>query len=166
MATWFQAKIRFVQEDEKGVARNINQTYLFDAVSYTDAEARSYQYLAGEVPDFQLVGLTKMKLNDVYFEDNEAEIWFKCKVSYIVFDEKTQKDKKVPFAFLLNAATVKDAYMILESRLGSVQDYIITDIGATKILDVIPYEEQEKPQEIPSNLKPISEVLSTHPSEE
>ncbi len=161
MATWFQAKIKFVQEDEKGVARNINQVYLFDAVSYTDAEARAYQHLAAEVPDFQLTGLTKMKLNEVFFEENSSEIWFKCKVSYIIFDEKSQKDKKVPYAFLLNAHNIKDAYGILEGKLGSVQDYVITDIGATKILDVIPYEEeenQEQPQITP-NLRPLSEVI-------
>ncbi len=161
MATWFQARIKFVQEDEKGVARNINQVYLFDAVSYTDAEARAYQHLAAEVPDFQLTGLTKMKLNEVFFEENSSEIWFKCKVSYIIFDEKSQKDKKVPYAFLLNAHNIKDAYGILEGKLGSVQDYVITDIGATKILDVIPYEEeenQEQPQITP-NLRPLSEVI-------
>lgn len=163
MATWFQAKIKFVQEDEKGVAKNINQVYLFDAVSYTDAEARAYQHLAAEVPDFQLAGLTKMKINEVFFEENSAEIWFKCIVSYIVFDEKSQKDKKVPYVFLLNAHTIKDAYMILESKLGTVQDYIITDIGATKILDVIPYEEEEAAPEEPvitSTMRPLSEVLN------
>jgi hypothetical protein len=158
MATWFQAKIKFVQEDEKGVARNINQVYLFDAVSYTDAEARAYQHLAAEVPDFQLTGLTKMKLSEVFFEENSSEIWFKCKVSYIIFDEKSQKDKKVPYAFLLNAHNIKDAYGILEDKLGSVQDYIITDIGATKILDVIPYEEEET--EVAPNLRPLSEVIA------
>ncbi len=170
MATWFQAKIKFVQEDEKGVARNISQVYLFDAVSYTDAEARAYQHLAAEVPDFQLTGLTKVKLNEVYFEENSSELWFKCKVSYIVFDEKTQREKKVPYAFLLNAHTIKDAYSILESRLGTVQDYIITDIGATKILDVIPYEEDndlEEPEPvITESMKPLSEVLKTFSGEE
>jgi hypothetical protein len=161
MATWFQAKIKFVQEDEKGVARNINQVYLFDAVSYTDAEARAYQHLAAEVPDFQLTGLTKMKLNEVFFEENSSEIWFKCKVSYIIFDEKSQKDKKVPYVFLLNAHNIKDAYDILEGKLGSVQDYIITDIGATKILDVIPYEEEESQEpQITPNLRPLSEVIT------
>lgn len=166
MATWFQAKIKFVQEDEKGVARNISQVYLFDAVSYTDAEARAYQHLAAEVPDFQLTGLSKIKLNEVYFEENSSEIWFKCKVSYIVFDEKSQREKKVPYAFLLNAHTIKDAYTILESKLGTVQDYIITDIGATKILDVIPYEEDSDDLEEPrpvitESMKPLSEVLKT-----
>jgi len=165
MATWFQAKIKFVQEDEKGVARNINQVYLFDAVSYTDAEARAYQHLAAEVPDFQLTGLNKMKLNEVYFEENSSEIWFKCKVSYIVFDEKTQREKKVPYAFLLNAHTIKDAYTILESKLGTVQDYIITDIGATKILDVIPYEEDNDLEEpvpvVTERMKPLAEVMKT-----
>ncbi|MBX2951924.1 MAG: DUF4494 domain-containing protein [Leadbetterella sp.] len=170
MATWFQAKIKFVQEDEKGVARNVGQVYLFDAVSYTDAEARAYQHLAAEVPDFQLTGLTKMKLNEVYFEENSSEIWFKCKVSYIVFDEKSQREKKVPYTFLLNAHTIKDAYIILESKLGTVQDYIITDIGATKILDVIPYEEDtelEEPQPvITEKMKPLAEVLKAFDAEE
>lgn len=169
MATWFQAKIKFVQEDEKGVARNIGQVYLFDAVSYTDAEARAYQHLAAEVPDFQLTGLTKMKLNEVYFEENGAEIWFKCKVSYIIFDEKTQRDKKVPYTFLLNAPTIKDAYQILESKLGTVQDYIITDIGATKIVDVIPYEEESTDTEAPvltDRMRPLSEVLEGFKADE
>lgn len=148
----------------------MGQVYLFDAVSYTDAEARAYQHLAAEVPDFQLTGLTKMKLNEVYFEENSSEIWFKCKVSYIVFDEKSQREKKVPYTFLLNAHTVKDAYTILESKLGTVQDYIITDIGATKILDVIPYEEDtelEEPQPvITEKMKPLADVLKDFDAEE
>jgi Domain of unknown function (DUF4494) len=161
MATWYQSKIRFQQQDEKGNNKTINQVYLFDAVSYTDAEARSYNYFAAELPEFQLVGLTKMKFNEVFFIENNAEIWFKCKVQYIVFDEKTQNDKKVPFIMLLNAHDIKECYGLLIEKLGSVQDYIISDINATKILDVIPYEEPESENKpIPSNLKPMSEVLA------
>lgn len=161
MATWYQAKIRFQQQDEKGGNKTINQVYLFDAVSYTDAEARSYNFFAAELQDFQLVGLTKMKFNEVFFIENNSEIWFKCKVQYIVFDEKTQNDKKVPFLMLLNAHDIKECYGILVEKLGSVQDYIISDINATKILDVIPYEEPEvESKEIPTNLKPLNEVIA------
>ena len=71
------------------------RTAALAAQNRTDAEARAYQHLAAEVPDFQLTGLTKMKLNEVYFEENSSELWFKCKVSYIVFDEKSQREKKV-----------------------------------------------------------------------
>lgn len=161
MATWYQAKIRFQQQDEKGGNKTINQVYLFDSVSYTDAEARSYNFFAAELQDFQLVGLTKMKFNEVFFIENKAEIWFKCRVQYIVFDEKTQNDKKVPFLMLLNAHDIKECYGILVEKLGSVQDYIISDINATKILDVIPYEEPEVEKiEIPANLKPLNDLIA------
>jgi hypothetical protein len=161
MATWYQSKIRFQQQDEKGNNKTINQVYLFDAVSYTDAEARSYNYFAAELQEFQLVGLTKMKFNEVFFIDNNAETWWKCRVQYLVFDEKTQNEKKVPFVMLLNANDIKECYALLVEKLGSVQDYIISDINATKILDVIPYEEQEvETTEIPANLKPLSEVMA------
>ena len=161
MATWYQAKIRFIQQDEKGGNKTINQAYLFDAVSYTDAEARAYAYCAAELQDFQLVGLTKMKFNEVFFIENNAELWWKARAQYIVFDEKSQKEKKVPFVFLLNAQDIKEVYGLMIEKLGSVQDYIISDINVTKILDVIPYEEaepEEKP--IPANLKPLSEVMA------
>ena len=62
---------------------------------------------------------------------------------------------------LLNAHDIKECYGILVEKLGSVQDYIISDINATKILDVIPYEEPEvESKEIPTNLKPLSEVIA------
>ncbi|MBP6619190.1 MAG: DUF4494 domain-containing protein, partial [Leadbetterella sp.] len=135
----------------------------FDAVSYTDAEARAYAYCAEELQEFQLVGLTKMKFNEVFFIENNQELWWKARAQYIVFDEKSQKEKKVPFVFLLNAQDIKEVYGLMVEKLGSVQDYIISDISVTKILDVIPYEEvaeetEEKP--IPANLKPLSEVMA------
>jgi Domain of unknown function (DUF4494) len=161
MATWYLAKISVQQLDEKGNNRAISQAYLFDAVSYTDAEARVTAYVAPENPGFTLVGLTKLKLNEVFFIENNAETWFKSKVQYIVYDEKSQKEKLVPFLFLINAKDIKECYGQLVEKLGSVQDYLITDINVTKILDVIPYEELDEnaPLVETRNLRPLSEVI-------
>ncbi|MGL4631479.1 MAG: DUF4494 domain-containing protein [Leadbetterella sp.] len=160
MATWYLAKISFLQQDEKGNNKTIKSSYLFDAVSYTDAEARVTDYVAPENPMFTLEGLTKMKLNEVFFIENGAEVWFKCKVQYIVYDEKSQKEKQVPFLFLINSHDIKECYGNLIEKLGTVQDYIVSDINVTKILDVIPYEENaEKSLEIKPNMKPLSQVI-------
>jgi hypothetical protein len=161
MANWFVAKISFQQADEKGNNKAITQQYLFDAVSYTDCEARVTAYVAPENPDFTIVGLTKIKLHEVFFIENNAETWFKCKVQYIVFDEKSQKEKLVPFLFLINANDIKECFGELVEKLGKVQDYLITDINVTKILDVIPYEEGEENlnMELKPSLKPLAEVL-------
>jgi Domain of unknown function (DUF4494) len=162
MATWYLAKISVQQLDEKGNNKSISQSYLFDAVSYTDAEARVTAYVAPENPGFTLIGLTKLKLNEVFFIENNAETWFKSKVQYIVYDEKSQKEKLVPFLFLINAHDIKECYGQLVEKLGEVQDYLITDINVTKILDVIPYEEMEEnaPLVETRNLRPLSEIIA------
>jgi len=141
--SWYKATINFIQQDEKGQTRKVSQQYLFDAVSYTDAEARAYAYCAEEpkAMEFKVSNIAKQAVNEVFFIENNSEKWFKAKVSYIVFDEKSQREKKVPFNFILNAYDIKDAYDLLSQKLGTVQDYFIESIISTGILDVIPYTE-------------------------
>lgn len=143
MALWFQSNIRYTQQDEQGKQKVVNEVYLFDAVSFTDAEAKTYSFVAQNWPDFQLINIKRLKLQDVFFVENGAETWFKCKVQYITFDEKSQKEKKTAYNMLINAENVKDAYDLLRERLGPINDYIISDINATTILEVVPYESIE-----------------------
>jgi hypothetical protein len=157
--SWFQIKIKYQQVAEGDKVVNVTEAYLFDAVSYTDAETRGYQYLANGRQDFQLFSIAKMKLVEVFMVENGAENWFKCRVQYIIFDEKTKTEKKTAVAMLINAEHIKEAYDSLRERLGSVDDYIISDINVTKLLEVIPYE--QTPEQILSqgNFKPIEEVV-------
>lgn len=157
MPLWFQANIKYNQTDEQGKVKAINEIYLFDAVSYTDAEAKAYGYVADNLQDFQLVNIKRLKLNEVFFVEDGAETWFKCKVQYIIFDEKSQKEKKVPYNMLINAETVREAYDFLKERLGPVSDYIISDITTTNILEVVPYENIED-KLAAGRLRPLSEI--------
>lgn len=141
---WFLAKIRYQKENEAGSLVTINEEYLIDAVSYTEGEARTFEIVGSVTPDFQLVSLKKMKLSEVFFEENGSEIWYKAKVQYIAFDEKTQKEKKVPHFMLINAENPKDVYDALVKNLGSLNDYQITDINITAILEVHPYKTEEE----------------------
>ncbi|UBM60612.1 DUF4494 domain-containing protein [Marinilongibacter aquaticus] len=153
MSSWYQTKIKFQQVVEDDKVKNITEAYLFDAMSYTEAEAHSYDYLSSLRPNFEMQSITKMKLAEVFMQENGAETWFKCRVQYIIFDEKTNSEKKTAVNMLINADNVKHAYESLAERLGTVEDYIISDINATKILDVVPYEEVQK-----SGLTPMSEL--------
>jgi Domain of unknown function (DUF4494) len=139
MATWYLGKIRFQKEDEAGSLKTINEEYLVDAVSYTDGEARMFEVVASNTPEFQLVKLTKLRLSEVFFEENGSETWYKAKVQYLSFDEKTQKEKKVPHVMLINAENPKEVYEALVKNLGNLNDYLITDINITTILEVCPY---------------------------
>lgn len=172
MPTWFQGSIKYQKEeivtDRQGDQvrlKTITEAYLVDAVSYTDAEARLYQEVPANTPDFQVARISKMKLADVFQIDGDSsdgdaayrpgETWYKAKVIFSTEDDKG-REKKIVNQMLINATTVKQAYDRLEESLKTIlMPYEITDINKTPLLDIFPYNEEEK---IPANLKPMSEV--------
>ena len=159
MATWYLGKIRYQKEDESGSLKTINESYLIDAVSYTEAEARMFQIVASNTPDFQLINLTKMKLSEVFFEENGSETWFKVKVMYTSFDEKTQSEKKTPHMMIINSDSVLDTYSAITKNLGNLNDYEIVGVNITSILEVHPYNPDDELLKN-GNFKPVSQVVS------
>ena len=164
MPNWFLGTIRYQQPiDDSTVgtrnqefvkAKPVTESYLFDAVSYTDAEARLYQEVAANTPDFEITNLSQMKLADVFQHDDGSETWYKVKALFITDDEKTGKQKKTPSLMLVNAHTPKEAYERVELSLKTALDpFEITDINTTKILEIFPYTEEET-----RNLRPLSEI--------
>lgn len=159
MATWYLGKIHFQKEDEAGSLRTINEQYLLDAVSYTEAEARMFEVVASNTLDFQLLKLTKMNLTEIFFEENGSEKWYKVKANYISFDEKTQKEKLSPHTFLINCEDILAAWTAIKKNLGDLNDYDIVGITVTNILEVCPYVPANELLK-KGNFRPLTEVLS------
>lgn len=164
MPNWFLGKIRYQQpiDDASVGTRNeefikqktVTEAYLVDAVSYTDAEARLYQEIAANTPEFEITDISRMKLADVFHNEGDGETWFKVKALFVTDDEKTGKQKKTPSLMLVNAETPKQAYERIEQSLKSALDpFEITDVNLTKIIDIFPFNEDEQ-----RNLRPLSEV--------
>lgn len=140
MATWFLGTVSFTKEIEPGKFNTSTEQYLVDAVSFTDCEARLYDLMGDNAPDFKVAAEKKMKLQEVFHVDGPEQKWFKVKIVITTFDEKTKKEKKSASLFLVNADTVKQAYDRVEDLLGRVEDYEITEVALTAILEVIPYQ--------------------------
>lgn len=165
---WYQATIRYQQPDDKGINKTVTETYLIDAVSYTDAETRSYELLSRNLAEFFITKLSRIRLSEVFEIADGSDDWYKLKVCYITFDEKTQKEKKVPYNMLINASDPREAYDLLKERLGKIQDYIITDVNLTKILEVFPMPKEDKTsaQDVMNKLRAENDSLKgnyTHP---
>ena len=137
--SYFKTVTKFYEQDQKGNNVLKSLICLFKAISYTDAESQVYQHSESELgsQEFTVDTIVKTKFNDIFVSEEEKELWFKAKVNYIVFDEKSKKEKKMPFVFLLDADDVKEAHERLKTLLGVVQDYVIVDIVTTNIQDVI-----------------------------
>ncbi|WP_143960455.1 DUF4494 domain-containing protein [Litoribacter populi] len=161
MRTWFLCKVKYAKENEQGLLKNVSEQYLVDAVSFTEAEARIYDMLGSVIRgDFQVTSIGKSNIVDVFPYD-DIDIWHKCKITYVVADADSGKEKKVTQYMLITAHHVKEAYeRIYESMSNMLVSFNVPDIVESPIVEVFPYEkdDEELLPPPPSNLRPVSEV--------
>lgn len=159
MQNLFECKVKYTKIDEQsGKEKKVTETYLIDAVSFTEAESRIYNEMESMISgEFLITGIRKANYTDIFpFDDGDR--WFKSKISYVSVDEEGGKEKKISNQILVLAGDVKDAWdKIHESMKGMTVDYEINAIAESPILDFFPYFKDEN-DDIPDNLKPLSEV--------
>lgn len=151
MRTFYLAKVKYAKENEQGLLKNVTEQHLFDAVSHTEAEAFVYDKLGQQIRgDFQIAALTKPNIHDVFIYE-DSDLFHKCKVTYLVADGESGKEKKVTQFMLVTAQDVKQAFdRIHESLSNMLVSFRVPDITETKILEFFPYEapsENETPNE-------------------
>ncbi len=144
MHNWFECKIKYDKIDEYGKEKPVSESYVVDALSFTEAEGRLVKMLEGEIPDeFIVTGITKAKLDEIV-PDEDADYWYKCKVMLKDIDEKSGKEKKIQSQVLVAADDFRGALESAEKSLEQVLvPWEIHQIALTKIVDVMPYAPED-----------------------
>ncbi|WP_448518071.1 DUF4494 domain-containing protein [Rhodoflexus sp.] len=144
MATWFQCKIQYAKFLENDKVKMVSETYLVDAVSFTDAEARLYRSLGSTIPDFLIQSVSKTGFKEI-FNYEDCETWYKCKVAYYDMDESNGKEKRFTSLMLVSAQNCRQAIERIDEQLQSwIIPYDITDVNLSPIIEVIPYVSEEE----------------------
>lgn len=142
-AMWFECKIRYEKVMEDGTPKKVNEVYVIDALSFSEAEERIIEemspYISGE---FEVVDVNIAPYREVFFaDDNIADQWFKARLSFITIDERTNKEKRTSMMYLVNAGNISSAINNIDEVMsGTMIDYVTTSISATKIFDVFEYK--------------------------
>ncbi len=144
MNSWHTVKVKYTKEFQDGTLKRVTEPYLVSAISFTDAEARIYQevgeFIRGE---FMVTSIAKTDFNDI-FQYDDAEVWYKAKVSYVSEDADSGKEKKVNTNYLVSAHNVKEAYERIEESLkGLMVTFEIPTISVTTIVEIFPYVAME-----------------------
>ena len=145
-AMWFECKIRYEKVMEDGLPKKINDVYVVDALSFSEAEERIIEemssYISGEI---EIVDVKIAPYREVFFaDDNLADQWFKAKLSFITTDERTNKEKRTSTMYLVNAGNISSAINNIDKVMsGTMIDYVTTSISATKIFDVFEYKKKD-----------------------
>lgn len=160
IANWFEAKVKYVKVTEEGKEKKVTETYLFDAVSYTEAESRTLDSLREMVQgDFYIAGLKKSNISElVESNDGNDDKWYKAKVAIVDADQLTGKEKRANQYFLVAGATIEAALANLQKSLSTyVVPWEIASLAETTIMDVFPYFGDDTATPVPDNLKPLDE---------
>ena len=143
-ANWFEAKVKYIKINEDGREKKVNEAYLLDAMSYTEAESRITHEMESVIKgDYYISSLKKSNITElVPSEEENDDRWYKAKVNIIDADEVSGKGKSTAQYYLVAAADTDRALENLKKNLSTfVVPYEIANISDTKFIDVFPYLE-------------------------
>lgn len=140
MNNWFEAKITYEKEvNQEGMMKKVSESYLLDAVSFTEAEVRIAEQIESR-GSFVLNNLRKVRYAEVFLND-KGDRFYKAKVGFITLDEKAGVEKKKYVQMLVQANDIQDALDGINKGMhGTLADYEIASIQETPLMDVFPYE--------------------------
>ena len=140
MYNWFECKIRYEKMLDTGMQRTVNESYLVDALNFTEAEDRITeeikQFIGGE---FGVSDIRRVKYTESFFNET-GDRYFRAKLYFLMLDEKSGSEKKTALNMLVQASELKEAVEIVETEMKKgMIDYTFASISETAIVDVFPY---------------------------
>ncbi|MCM1109976.1 MAG: DUF4494 domain-containing protein [Clostridium sp.] len=137
MENWFECKVRYDKMMENGIVKKVNESFLVDALSFTEAEARIIEertpFISGE---FSVSAVKRTKISEIFWDDS-ADKWYLVKVAFITIDEKTAAEKRSISQILVAGSEFRNALdNFMSGMKGTMGDFEIVSITETPLLDV------------------------------
>lgn len=143
MVQWYECKVSYDKNLEQGLQK-VNELYLINALSFTEAEKRIIEYATPYVSmgALEVTNIKRALYAEMFMTNHdEHDRYFKARVNVITIDERSGKEKKSGMNILIQNDTLSHALDHLLEQLGKeAQDYEVSSITETQILDVVPYE--------------------------
>lgn len=137
---------------DDGLQKKVTEAYVVDALSFSEAEKRIIEemssYISGE---FNVTDIKKAAYSEIFFDDSDlADRWYKARLQFITIDEKTEKEKRMPVTYLVQAGTFNGAVKnITECMGGTMIDYVIASVAETALMDVFEHKNADKQDDKP-----------------
>ncbi len=141
---WFETKISYEKTMDDGLTKKAIETYVVDALSFTEAEAQLMKEMSARISGaFEVENIKKASFKEVFFTEIDTDDrFYKAKLQFITRDEKTDKEKRTNHYFLVQAPSLEQAVKnVKEGMSGTMSDYEIASISDTTIIDVFLHNE-------------------------
>ena len=133
---YFEVKVKMQKTMEDGQQKKVSEQYVVEATTFGEAEQRTIEnlkpYIEGEfcVTDIKIAGYAQ-----IVGGDDNADKYFKAKVTFVAMDETTGKEKKTSELYLVQSETLESAESDIKNYLND-NNTTISSISETAILDV------------------------------
>ena len=133
---YFEVKVKMQKTQEDGTQKKVSEQYVVEAATFGEAEQRTIEnlkpYIEGEfsVTDIKIAGYSQ-----IVGGDDNADKYFKAKVTFVAMDETTGKEKKTSELYLVQSETLESAESDVKNFLND-NNTTISSISETAILDV------------------------------
>ena len=147
VSKYYEVKIQYQQMQEDGREKRVTEQYVVESLSFAEAENRIIEemtpYISGE---FDVVSEKIAAYSEIILSDkSDDHKWFISKVAFITIDERTAKEKKQTFRYLVQAETSEIALDYTKEMLShGMSDYSIDSVQDTPTLDVFLYEAKKE----------------------
>jgi len=138
---WFECKVSYEKTMENGLVKKVTESYLVDALSHAEAEARIIEkmkpYISGE---FTVSSVRRINYSETFFNEL-GDRYYKTKIAFIALDEKTGAEKKTKVNMLAQASDLRQSITVVtEGMKGQMVDYELLCVSETMLMDVFPFK--------------------------
>ena len=148
MNYWFECKVSYERQADSVGMKKVSESYLVDALSFTEAEERIIKEVRPfvSVGELEVVNIRRARIAELFLnEEAEDDRYFRAKVNFITVDEKSGSEKKTSATMIVKSDSLPNAVTELKAQLDSqMASYEIASVTDTQILDVFQYEAPEK----------------------
>lgn len=131
MKQFFESTVKEIRVDESGRERKVTDQVIFEAVSFTDAEAK----VTEAFPDGQIKAIKLSKVIDVI---GEGEKYFKAVIALTTIDEVKGKEKQIKESVLFGADDIESAKVEINKFMADILVSVeLKSITETKIVEVL-----------------------------
>ena len=148
MNYWFECKVSYERQADSMGMKKVSESYLVDALSFTEAEKRIIKEIRPfvSVGELEVVNIRRARIAELFLNDDaDDDRYFRAKVNFITVDEKSGSEKKTSATMIVKSDSLPNAVTELKAQLDSqMASYEIAAVTDTQILDVFQYEAPEK----------------------
>lgn len=139
MAIWFESSVCYNKIQENGAVKRVTEKNLFDALSFTEAEAHTIEELAPYISGkYTVKAVKKTKISEIFF-DETADRFYLVNVAFITIDEKTAAEKETIAQILVQANDFDSAVAAFKDGMkGTMADWVIKSVAETPYMGVYP----------------------------